>query len=148
MAFDLHQYTSLLGLALALFHGLILLGDSYINYTLPQLLIPFASVNFNPVWVGLGQIGIYLWALVAFSFYVRAQIGTRSWRLIHFISFLAFMFALVHGVWSGSDSGTYWATIMYWYAGGSLLFLTIYRILVNPRLPFSKMVTNSTPQSS
>jgi len=148
VAFDLHQYTSLLGLAFALFHGLILLGDSYINYTLPQLLIPFASVNFSPVWVGLGQIGIYLWALVAFSFYVRAQIGTRSWRLIHFISFLAFMLALAHGVWSGSDSGTIWATIMYWYAGGSLLFLTIYRILVNPRLPFSRMVTSSAGQSS
>jgi len=148
VAFDLHQYTSLLGLAFALFHGLILLGDGYINYTLPQLLIPFASVNFNPLWVGLGQIGIYLWALVAFSFYVRAQIGTRNWRLIHFTSFLAFMLALVHGVGSGSDSGTFWATIMYWYAGGSLLFLTIYRVLVNPRLPFSKMVTNSTVPSS
>ena len=147
VAFDLHQYTSLLGLAFGLFHALILIGDSYINYTLPQLLIPFSSVNFNPLWVGLGQIGIYLWALVAFSFYVRAHIGTRSWRLIHFISFLAFILALVHGVGSGSDSGTFWATIMYWYAGGSLLFLTIYRILVNPRLLFSKMVTSSAGQS-
>jgi hypothetical protein len=32
-AFDLHQFTSLLGLAFAVFRGLILLGDQYIKYT-------------------------------------------------------------------------------------------------------------------
>src|SRR5512132_2483555 len=42
-AFDLHQYTSLLGLGFALFHALILMGDHYINYTLGQVLVPFAS---------------------------------------------------------------------------------------------------------
>ena len=30
VAFDVHQYTSLLGLAFALFHALILMGDAYI----------------------------------------------------------------------------------------------------------------------
>src|SRR5512140_236909 len=47
-AFDLHQFTGLLGLAFAMFHGLVLLGDQYIKYSLAQLLIPFASVNFQP----------------------------------------------------------------------------------------------------
>ena len=42
VAFDLHQHASLLGLAFALFHALVLLGDRYIGYTLPQLLMPFA----------------------------------------------------------------------------------------------------------
>lgn len=139
VAFDLHQYTSWLGLAFAVFHALILLGDKYIKYTLPQVLIPFGSVNYHPTWVALGQIGIYLWIIVAFSFYVRAKIGTRTWRLIHFISFFSFVLALVHGVASGTDSGTIWAARMYWYAGGSLLFLTIYRVLVNPRLPLARL---------
>ena len=34
VAFDLHQHTSLLGVAFALFHGLILLGDRYLNPSL------------------------------------------------------------------------------------------------------------------
>lgn len=41
--FDAHQFTSLLGLVFGLFHGLILLGDAYIDYSLAQVLLPFAS---------------------------------------------------------------------------------------------------------
>jgi hypothetical protein len=44
-AADLHEHASLLGLAFGLLHALVLLGDAYIGYTLPQLLIPFASVS-------------------------------------------------------------------------------------------------------
>ena len=36
-AADLHQYSSLLGLAFGCFHGLILTGDSYSGYTLAQV---------------------------------------------------------------------------------------------------------------
>jgi len=147
-AFDVHQYTSLLGLALALFHALILMGDAYIAYDLQQVLIPFASVNYRPVWVGLGQLGLYTWAMVAFSFYVRAKTGTRAWRTIHFVSFAVFMLALVHGLLSGTDSSTVWAARMYWYAGGSLLALLCYRILVNPRLPFLKSFVKQAPTPS
>ncbi len=139
VAFDLHQYTSLLGLAFALFHALILMGDAYIAYTLPQILVPFASENYKPVWVALGQIGFYVWTIVALSFYVRARMGTRAWRLIHFFSFLMFVLAMLHGIFSGTDTADIWATRLYWYAGSSLIFLLLYRILSNPKLPFLKM---------
>jgi predicted ferric reductase len=130
-AFDLHQYTSLLGLAFGLFHALILMGDKYINYTLAQILIPFNSVDYKPIWVGLGQIGFYLLALLALSFYVRKRIGHKTWRLIHFISFAVFVLSLLHGVFSGTDSPVDWVRTFYWTAGISLLFLTVYRILVS-----------------
>lgn len=129
-AFALHEYTSLLGIAFGGFHALILLGDNFINYTVPQVLIPFASVNFKPFWVGVGQLGLYLWILVSLTFYVRKFIGHKAWRWIHFASFGVFLMALLHGVSSGTDSSTIWAQAMYWFAGGSLLFLLIYRMLV------------------
>lgn len=145
IAFDVHQYTSLLGLAFALFHALILMGDAYIAYTLRQLLVPFASENYKPIWVGLGQIGLYIWAVVVLSFYVRARMGTRTWRLIHFSSFGMFALAMLHGLFSGTDSGDPWVVRMYWYAGASLLFLLLYRILANPKLPFVKVMVKPTP---
>lgn len=140
VAFDIHQYTSLLGLAFALFHALILMGDAYIAYTLRQVLVPFASENYEPIWVGLGQIGFYVWAAVVLSFYVRARMGTRTWRLIHFFSFVVFALAMFHGILSGTDSSDPWVVRMYWYAGASLVFLMLYRILANPKLPFVKMM--------
>jgi predicted ferric reductase len=128
-AFELHQHASLLGLALALFHALILLGDRYVTATPAQVLIPFAYSGFAPLWVGLGQLGLYGLALVGLSFYVRERIGRRAWRLVHALSFVVFALALAHGVMSGSDSEALWARALYWGSGGSVLFLTIYRVL-------------------
>jgi predicted ferric reductase len=135
VAFDLHEYTSILGLFLALFHALILVGDAYINYSILQVLIPFASVNYHQFWVGIGQIGFYIWLLVVLSFYVRSRIGTRSWRLIHYASYLLMIMAMLHGITSGTDSSAPWAAWMYWFAGGSLLFLTIYRVFITIKAP-------------
>jgi predicted ferric reductase len=129
-AFDLHQYTSLLGLAFALFHALVLLGDRYILATLPQILTPFAYVGFAPLWVGLGQLALYGMALVGLSFYVRDRMGRRLWRLVHVLSFAVFTLALAHGVMSGSDTEVAHIRVFYWASGGSVLFLSVYRVLI------------------
>ncbi len=128
-AFEIHEYTSLLGLGLALFHALILTGDQYINYTVVQVLMPFSSVDYRPAAVGIGQVMFYVWAIVALSFYVRKRIGQKTWRWIHFASFASFMGVLVHGILSGTDSQAAWAVWMYWLTGGSVLFFTVYRIV-------------------
>jgi predicted ferric reductase len=138
IAFDLHQFTSLLGLGFGLFHALILLGDRFINADIFQVLVPFASRNYRPGWVGLGQIAFYAWLLLIGSFYVRKQIGARTWRGIHFASFLVFALVMVHGVTSGTDSQSMWANAIYWTAGGSFLLLLFYRLMAtvgakNPR---------------
>jgi predicted ferric reductase len=132
-ATDLHKHASLLGLGFGLLHALVLLADQYIGYTLPQILIPFASASYRPLWVGLGQIGLYLMALIMFSFYVRRWIGARAWRLIHYLSFAVFALALIHGLFSGTDGSTPWAIWMYVSTGVSVLAMTVYRIVVHRR---------------
>ena len=128
-AFDLHQFASLLGLAFVVFHGLILLGDQYIKYTSAQLLIPFGSVNFQPFWVGIGQLAFYLLIPLTFSFYLRRQIGAGLWRAIHFGTFLAFAMVTVHGLLAGSDTLNGYVFVMYAFTTLSVIFLTIYRML-------------------
>jgi len=135
LAFDLHQHTSLLGVAFALFHGLILLGDQYLKISLWQLTVPFTVSGYRPAWVGLGQVGFYLLAIVAFSFYVRKQLTPRRWRLVHFASFAAFALALLHGIASGSDTTTPWALALYWSTSGVFVFLLVYRVLVSAFKP-------------
>jgi predicted ferric reductase len=130
-AFAIHEYVSLLGLAFAVFHALILMGDRYINYRLVQILIPFGSVNYHPVWVGVGQIGFYVWAIISASFYVRHWISPKAWKLIHYASFFNFAVAIMHGLASGTDSKVGAAQAAYWVLGGSVLFMTIYRIVAS-----------------
>jgi predicted ferric reductase len=143
-AFALHEYISLLGLGFAAFHGLILLGDHYSNFSLLQILIPFATWNYSPFWVGLGQLGFYAWVLLVVSFYIRKQIGQRVWRLLHFVSFLAYLGALVHGMTSGTDSGLGWVQGFYWLTGGSFLFLFTYRIVNSLVLKAERILASPT----
>ncbi len=126
--YELHQHTGLLGLGFALFHGLILLGDHYMSFSLVQVLLPFSTGSYRPVWVGLGQLGFYITALVGLSVYVRPQIGKQFWRAIHVLSFLGFGLALVHSIGSGTDTSTLWAQGFYLITGLIFLILLIYRI--------------------
>jgi predicted ferric reductase len=130
-AFDLHEYFSLLGLGFAMIHALILLGDKYTNYNPFQILVPFASTPYRQFWVALGQIGFYIWILVAVTFYLRKRVTKNSWRAIHLLSYASFLLALVHGITSGTDSGAFWIQAMYWVAGASLLFLFLYRLMTS-----------------
>jgi predicted ferric reductase len=148
-AFALHEYVSLLGLGFAAFHALVLIGDRYIGYDLGQILIPFASKSYRPIWVGIGQIGLYVWAIISASFYVRQRIGPKAWKLIHFASFFNFMVAIMHGLASGTDTASAWAQAVYWVFAASVFFLTVYRVvasLVGPEEGRARQ--SSTPMAS
>ncbi len=132
VAADLHEHASLLGMGFVALHALVLMGDSYIGYTLPQILVPFLG-SYQVFWVGLGQVGLYVMALVTFSFYIRRWIGARAWRTIHFLSFAVFVLAVLHGVFSGTDSSLPWVFWMYVSTGASVIAMTIYRIVARRR---------------
>jgi predicted ferric reductase len=130
-AYEIHQYTSLLGLGFALFHGLILMGDHYINFSLAQVLVPFSTVDYKPLWVGIGQVAFYVWALLIVSFYVRKRIGRKAWRMTHYLGYACFLGVMMHGIFSGTDTAaTPWSLYLYGFSGVSLLFLTVYRVVV------------------
>jgi len=72
---------------------------------------------------------LYLGALVSFSFYVRARIGRKTWRRLHFASFAVYGLVTVHGVLAGSDTSLLWP--LYFSSLTSILCLTLYRIFIN-----------------
>jgi len=121
LVFDLHQHTAVVGLAFALFHAMVLLGDRYLDASAGQLVVPFAVPNERAAWIGLGQIALWALVPVALSFYVRKRIGQRTWRLIHFASFSVFTLALAHGVLAGTDTQVAWVRAAYVATGGAVL---------------------------
>jgi predicted ferric reductase len=128
---ELHQYTSILGLAFGLFHGLILMGDHFMAFSLAQVLIPFTTSGYRPLWVGIGQVGFYTMLIVTLSFYVRKKIGPKTWRALHFISFATYVSVLVHALLAGTDASALGAQLFYMISGGLLFFMILYRILVS-----------------
>ena len=127
-SFDLHQFTALLALGLLALHVFSLLGDQFVGFSVPQLFVPFAS-SYRPLPVTLGIIALYALAVITVTFYIRDRIGQKAWRSIHYVSFVAFYVALLHGVYSGTDSVEVWAKLMYFASGLVVALLTTWRFL-------------------
>jgi predicted ferric reductase len=129
VSFALHQDLSAIGLGLTGVHAVLLGLDSTVPFSLVQVIVPFAA-PYRPLWVGVGQVALYLVAIVYGSFHVRRRIGQRSWRLLHYVTFLAFAGATAHGILSGTDSGSAWAWWSYVVATAAVVFLAAYRMVL------------------
>jgi predicted ferric reductase len=129
LAYGLHEFLSLATMLFVMAHAVVLLGDSYIGFNLFHLTVPFLA-PYEPLWTGLGTIGFYLATVLTGSFYIRQQIGQRVWRILHYLTFVAYILALVHGVMAGTDSGLKLMKLLYLTTGGSVLFLIYYRLLI------------------
>lgn len=127
IAYGLHEFLSIGAVIFALVHAVVLLGDSYIQFTIFHLAIPFIA-PYEPFWTGLGIIGLYLTTILTGSFYLRKHIGQKSWRLLHYLTFGAYGLALVHGLMAGTDSGLSGMKLLYLSTGFTVLFLTYYRL--------------------
>jgi sulfoxide reductase heme-binding subunit YedZ len=129
VSFALHKDLAIVAMILATLHGTLLIFDASFNFTPLSILVPFES-PYAPVTVGFGQLAFYASAVVTASFYVRRHIGQKAWRLLHYVTFLAFIGASFHGIASGSDSGTAWAFWLYLAPVTAAVFLLTYRIVV------------------
>ena len=127
LVYELHKFLSILAMIVGLFHGLILLGDTYMNFSLLDILIPFRSA-YQPFWVGLGILGFYLTAILVASFYIKKHLGHRTWRLLHFSSFGVWVMTTLHGLVAGTDTSTILMKVIYTVAVVSVGYLLTHRL--------------------
>jgi predicted ferric reductase len=125
---SLHEFLSLGALAFSGIHALALLGDRYIGFGVVDIVYPFAA-GYRPGWVGLGQLGFYLSLALTLSFYVRKRIGPKTWRSLHYLTFLAYALVVVHSLASGTDASALAVRAMYLGSGATIVFLIYYRLL-------------------
>jgi predicted ferric reductase len=128
ISFALHQELAAIGIALALVHGAALTLDHTMPYTLLELAVPFAG-PYRPLWVGAGQLALYLSVAVYASFSLRRRLGQRAWRTVHYLTFLAWLFATAHGLMSGTDTSAPWALWSYAATAAAVAFLFGYRLI-------------------
>ena len=126
--FELHKFVSLFLLGAVIFHAFIMLPDPYANYTVAELLIPLRS-HVMPEATAVGILSFYGLALLSLSFYVTRWIGQRTWRLLHYLTFLAYGGGTIHAIWAGTDSGILGVRYAFFATGIALVFFVLYRIL-------------------
>src|SRR6266540_2056032 len=109
---ELHRFVTLLTLLFIAIHVLVALLNSFIGFSLSDVLVPFTS-NYRRVWMGLGIVSAYLAAALWAGSWLQRRIGYRWWRRLHFGTFGVYVGAALHGLGSGSDSGWAWSWIIH-----------------------------------
>jgi predicted ferric reductase len=127
ISYTLHQDLAAIGIGLAGVHGMLLGLDHSVPFTIAQVLVPGLAPH-APLAVAFGQVALYLAMIVLGSFYLRPHLPQRAWRVLHYVTFLSFVGATVHGIGSGSDSAATWAQWLYLGSAALVMFLLTYRI--------------------
>ena len=125
--FDTHEWLSLLAIGFTVLHVGALLFDRYLPFSIVEVLVPFTA-SYRPVWVGAGVIGMYLTLLVTATFYLRRQIGQKTFRAIHLFSFAGYASVSVHSLFSGTDSSLLSAKLIYVTSALVVLCLTLWYV--------------------
>ena len=98
----LHRTVSLLVLLTLAIHIVTSVLDPFAPIRLVDAIVPFGS-GYRPVWLGLGALAFDLLLALVITSLIRARIGHRGWRAVHWAAYACWPLALVHGLGSGSD---------------------------------------------
>jgi sulfoxide reductase heme-binding subunit YedZ len=107
VVWGLHRNIALLSVAFLSLHIGTVVLDSYVPINLLDAVVPFTSA-YRPVWLGLGAVAFDLLLAIIVTSLLRARIGRRSWRAVHWLGYALWPTAVVHGFGTGSDVGHAW----------------------------------------
>jgi sulfoxide reductase heme-binding subunit YedZ len=103
----LHRNVSLLALVFLVLHILTSVLDSFAPVSLTAAFIPFIS-PYRPFWLGLGAVSFDMFLAVILTSLLRRRIGYGAWRAAHWLVYVSWPIALLHGLGTGSDVKSTW----------------------------------------
>jgi predicted ferric reductase len=125
---DVHRWLSTVAFTMTGVHALALLGDRFVRFDVLDVLVPFLS-SYRAFAVALGVVAAYGAVLVHASFSWRRRIGAKTWRKLHYLSFVVFAAALLHGLFAGSDTSAPEMRALYISSATVVGALGLYRVL-------------------
>jgi sulfoxide reductase heme-binding subunit YedZ len=141
---DIHRFGGLLVGSLIGIHVLTIAADSFLPFSLTQLLVPFTA-RYRPIWTGLGIAAAELLLALAITNHYRRRLPYRLWRRAHYLNFAIWTLASLHGLMAGTDRGAVWLAIVYGVSVASVLMLLLWRfgghVLRSPRVATAGAVT-------
>lgn len=105
---DMHQWLGTLTMVFLGVHVVALMFDSYVDFGLTDVLVPFAS-SWDPAAVAWGVVAFWLLLAVELTALGRRYLPKKVWRSVHYLSFPVFVLSTIHGVAAGTDVATTFA---------------------------------------
>jgi methionine sulfoxide reductase heme-binding subunit len=123
---EIHRFGGLLVGSLIGVHVLAIAADSFLPFSLTQLLVPFTS-SYRPLWTGLGIAAAEILVALAITNRYRRRLPYRFWRKAHYLNFAVWVFASLHGLFGGTDRGATWLAILYAASVTTVVTLLVWR---------------------
>jgi predicted ferric reductase len=130
---DVHGFAGVLAGVFIAVHGAALLADTYLPFSLSQLLVP-GTAPFRPLATAAGVVAAELLAALAVLNRLRTRIPYTTWRRSHYLNFAVWGLALAHGIAAGTDAGTLWAGAVYAASFAAVAGLTAWRATKPPKV--------------
>lgn len=115
-----HRNASLLSIVFLTFHIGTAILDTYVAVPLAATVVPGLS-SYRPVWVAFGTVTLDLMLALIVTSLLRARIGHKAWQVVHWLAYAAWPLALTHAIFSGTDTGKAWTTVLYAVCGSLVL---------------------------
>lgn len=138
-----HNYLTLLSTVFLGVHVLAVAVDPYTHFGLTEILVPLAS-HYRPFWMALGIVGLYLGIAIGISTLIRPLIGYKVWQRLHVLTLVVYALATVHGIFTGTDTLTWWGWALYVCSIVPVAILTAIRV-VGPEEPAKQRETAVAP---
>jgi DMSO/TMAO reductase YedYZ heme-binding membrane subunit len=99
---SLHRYLGALALAFVGVHVGAILLDTYTDFGLTDVLVPFTG-SWHPWAVAWGIVGMYLLVAIEITSLLRHRMSKRAWHAVHLLSYFLFATTTVHMLTAGTD---------------------------------------------
>jgi predicted ferric reductase len=99
---SLHRSLSLLAVTFVAVHVATAIADPYVSIGIAASVVPFVS-GYQPFWLGLGAVAADLMLALIVTSLLRARLGRRTWRAVHWLAYLTWPVALAHSIGSSAD---------------------------------------------
>ena len=129
----LHRNISLLVLVFLALHVGTTVIDTYTSISLAAAFIPFAS-SYKAAWLSLGAVALDMLVALVVTSLLRARIGHRSWRRVHWLAYACWPVAVVHGLGIGTDRNASWVFALTIACAVSVVTLAAWRLVAAARL--------------
>jgi methionine sulfoxide reductase heme-binding subunit len=124
-----HRTLSLFAVALLGLHVATALLDPYVSIGWAAAVLPFAS-RYETLAIGAGALAVDVGAAVLVTSLLRARLGLRAWRAVHYLAYLAWPVAFVHAISAaGYDQRLWWVALIEWGSLAAVATVVIARLL-------------------
>ena len=124
---DVHRFGGLLVGTFVVIHIATIAIDSWLPFSVGAIIVPFVS-TYRPLWVACGIVSAELLLALAITNHYRDRIDYRTWRRAHYLNFVVWSLATIHGIATGTDRSAPWLLGLYAVATASVGAATVWRV--------------------